>query len=38
MVVQGSFIEVLGLEAAAPEWSQMGFDWVRPQDCARARD
>jgi len=36
MVVQGSFIEVLGLEPAAPEWSQMGFDWVRPLDL-RAR-
>jgi hypothetical protein len=36
VVVQGSFIEVLGLEPTAPEWSQMGFDWVRPLD-VRAR-
>ena len=36
LIVQGSFIEVLGLEPAAPEWSQIGFDWVRPLD-VRAR-
>lgn len=37
-VVQGGFIEALGLDPHRPEWRAIGFDWVRPVDVqARTR-
>src|SRR5262249_50953992 len=36
LVVGRSFIEALGLNPDAPEWTALGFDWVRPGD-VRAR-
>lgn len=35
-VVQGGFIEALGLDPNDREWRALGFDWVQPTD-ARAR-
>ena len=36
VVVDRMFIESLGLDPDAPEWTQIGFDWARPADI-RAR-
>jgi len=38
LVVDGYYLEALGLDPADPDWDAMGFDWVRPRDVsARSR-
>ena len=38
LVVDEDFVDALGLDPGDPEWTAMGFDWVRPRDpAARAR-
>ena len=34
LVVDGYYLEALGLDPADPDWEAMGFDWVRPRDLA----
>jgi len=34
LVVDGYYLETLGLDPADPDWDAMGFDWVRPRDVA----
>ena len=34
LVVDGYYLEALGLDPADPDWDAMGFDWVRPRDVA----
>jgi hypothetical protein len=33
-IVEGPFIEALGLDPFAPEWERMGYDWAQPKDTA----
>lgn len=38
LVVDGFYLEALGLDPADPDWDAIGFDWVRPRDVgARSR-
>lgn len=34
LVVDGYFIESLGLDPNDPDWKAIGYDWVRPSDVA----
>jgi hypothetical protein len=36
-VVEGHFIEMLGLDPEDPDWAAMGWDWVRPRDAGARR-
>jgi hypothetical protein len=38
LVVDRYYVETLGLDPDDPDWSRLGFDWVRPRDpAARVR-